>query len=68
MHDIPQKPITVPEFADFFSISPITVYRLIGNRTLPHHRIGKKIIFTSEDVELFLTSSAVNVGQKGGEE
>lgn len=67
MQGLPLKPTTVPEFAEYFSIAPITVYRLIGNGALPHHRIGKKIIFTPEDVELFLASCAVEAVQEGGQ-
>ncbi|HOI22528.1 MAG TPA: helix-turn-helix domain-containing protein [Spirochaetales bacterium] len=67
MQGLPLKPTTVSEFAEFFSIAPITVYRLIGSGSLPHHRIGKKIIFTTEDVEQFLASCAVGAGQEGGQ-
>jgi len=40
-------------------VSTITVDRLRREGKMPYHKIGSRVIFTSNDLEIFLNSCAV---------
>jgi excisionase family DNA binding protein len=45
---------TPDELAEFLAISKATVYRLVGKRQLPFHKIGNVLRFKKEDIEKYL--------------
>ena len=50
---------TPEELAVFLAISKATVYRLVGKRQLPFHKIGGVLRFKREDIEEYLESGRV---------
>ena len=50
---------TPEELADFLAISKATVYRLVGKRQLPFHKIGGVLRFRKEDIERYLDTGRV---------
>jgi excisionase family DNA binding protein len=44
------------ETAQKFKIADITLRRLIKKRAVPFHRIGKKYVFTEEDIKEYLAN------------
>lgn len=46
--------ITPRELSDLFKISKASVYRLIGKRVLPSHKVGGSLRFSKRDVEEYL--------------
>ena len=48
----------IPTVAAHLGVSTSTVRRLLADGVLPHHRIGKRIVFTSDDLEKFLSACA----------
>jgi excisionase family DNA binding protein len=53
-HDVPRL-LTLPEVAEFLSVSPKTVRRLIG-RGFPCVRIGRSVRFESQAVVRWLSA------------
>jgi excisionase family DNA binding protein len=49
------RPINARQLASFFSISPATVRRLVGQGDLPHMRIGGQIRFDLGEVAKAIT-------------
>lgn len=45
---------TPDELAEFLAISKATVYRLVGKRQLPFHKIGGVLRFKKADIERYL--------------
>ena len=43
--------LTVPEAAAYLRLSKDYVYRRTASSTIPHHRIGRKILFTPEQLD-----------------
>ena len=50
---------TPEELAVFLAISKATVYRLVGKRQLPFHKIGGVLRFKRDDIEKYLESGRV---------
>jgi excisionase family DNA binding protein len=44
------------ETAQKFKIADITLRRLIKKRAVPFHRIGRKYVFTEDDIKNYLTN------------
>lgn len=42
--------VNVREVADLFKISPLTVYRMVENRSLPVYRITRRLRFKMQDL------------------
>ena len=54
---------TVKELADKLAVTPMTIYRLVGQGKLPAVKIGRAIRFDPDAVAAFL--AAVRVGRDG---
>lgn len=50
---------TPDELAEFLAISKPTVYRLVGKRQLPFHKIGGVLRFKREDIERYLEGGRI---------
>ena len=50
---------TPDELAEFLSVSKATVYRLVGRRKLPFHRIGGMLRFKEQDIEKYLEDERI---------
>ena len=50
---------TPEELAEFLAISRATVYRLVGKRQLPFHKIGGVLRFKKADIEEYLETGRV---------
>jgi len=50
---------TPDELAEFLAISKPTVYRLVGKRQLPFHKIGGVLRFKREDIEKYLEDGRI---------
>lgn len=47
---------SITEAAECLKISPTTIRRRVHEGKFPHHRIGAKIYFTTENLESYLNS------------
>ena len=56
------KLINLADAAPILNISVITIRRLIKKREIPYHRIGHKYFFTEEDIQTYLSQTAVPMG------
>jgi excisionase family DNA binding protein len=59
-----KKLITVHEAAEALSVSTVTIRRFVKQGKISHHRIGDRVLFSDSDIDTFLSSSAVQVGEK----
>lgn len=50
---------TPDELAEFLAISKATVYRLVGKRQLPFHKIGGVLRFKKQDIEEYLENGRI---------
>ena len=55
------------ETAKELRVHPCTIQRMIAKGSINHHRIGKKIFFTPEDIEQYLKLCAVTVADAADE-
>ncbi|GHT80061.1 hypothetical protein FACS1894130_10550 [Spirochaetia bacterium] len=51
--------MTVKEAAPQLLMAEITLYRLLRKGEILHHRIGKKYLFTPDDIQQYLKKCAV---------
>lgn len=58
MPDAPRMVLSVPEAAEELGVDKSTVYRLAANGTLPHVRIGRRIVIPREALARWLAESA----------
>ena len=57
------KLLSVRDAAPILNISVITIRRLIKKREIPHHRIGHKYFFTDDDIQNYISQTAVPIGE-----
>lgn len=50
------KLLTIEEAAEYLSITPRMIRRLLEQKKLPVYRIGKHIRFAEADLEIFINS------------
>ena len=55
------KLLTIKELAPILNIAEITIRRLIKRNSIPFHKIGSHYFFTEDDVQIFLSKSAVPI-------
>ena len=48
---------TVEEVADFFGVPKSWVYSHVANRTLPHHKVGRYVRFSSREIAEWLKAA-----------
>jgi excisionase family DNA binding protein len=53
------KIYSIEEASKRLGLSKSTIRRRIGDGTMPHHRVGKLIRFTEEDLNQYIQSTAV---------
>jgi excisionase family DNA binding protein len=51
------KFLTPPELAQLLGISKASVYRLVGNGSLPFYKIGGSLRFSEQDISQYLEDS-----------
>ncbi len=51
--------MSVKEAAAYLRVHERTVYRLVWERQLSHHRIGRRVVLTEDDVKAFLASNRI---------
>jgi len=54
----------IEELANYLSISKVTAYRLIEQRKIPFHKIGRSVRFHKRDVMTYLTNSRIGSVEK----
>jgi len=54
---------TIQEAAPKLHISVITLRRLIKRKDIPYRRIGKKYMFTEEDILKFISKASVPMNE-----
>lgn len=51
-----RQTITVKEVADYIGISKDLVYQLVREHKIPHLRIGRRILFRKESLNLWMSN------------
>jgi len=54
--------LTVYETAPILKMAVITLRRIIRKHEIPFHKIGKRYFFTDEDIQTYLSQTAVPIG------
>ena len=54
----------IDECAELLRIAPVSVRRYIHSGKLPCTRIGKRYMFTTDDLELFIAANKMNRQEK----
>jgi len=55
-----QELLNVNELAELLRISKTSVYRLVGRRQMPFHRLPRGLRFDRQDVDAFLIKTRVD--------
>jgi len=53
------KLLTVRDTAPILNMAEITLRRIIKKRAIPFHHIGHRYLFTEEDIQTYLSQTAV---------
>jgi len=62
-----EEPLNVNEAAMFLGLKPGTVYNMISRRTIPFHKIGRRVLFRQAELEAWFQSTLVPcVSRPGG--
>ena len=56
------KLLSVRETAPILNVAIITLRRLIKKHEIPYHKIGRRHLFTEEDIQNYLSQTAVPIG------
>jgi excisionase family DNA binding protein len=54
-----QKPLGISEAAKHIGKSKPTIYRLVGEREIPHHKKGGKLYFFKEELDEWIKTGKV---------
>jgi excisionase family DNA binding protein len=54
---------TVSETAKILGVAIITLRRLLKKHEIPYHKVGKKYLFTEDDILNYLSQTAVPMGE-----
>jgi len=54
--------MTVSDTAPILNMAIITLRRLIKKRGIPFHKIGRRYYFTDDDIQTFISKTAVPIG------
>jgi excisionase family DNA binding protein len=57
------KLLTVRDTAPILGMAIITLRRLLKKHEIPYHKIGKRYFFTEEDIQKYLSQTAVPMGE-----
>jgi excisionase family DNA binding protein len=50
--------LTLEELADLLNVSRSFLYKKTASRSIPHFRIGKRVLFDGDEVEAWLQETA----------
>jgi len=56
------KLLSIRVTAPLLNMAEITLRRIIRKKEIPFHKIGKRYFFTDEDIETYLSQTAVPIG------
>jgi excisionase family DNA binding protein len=57
---ITQASLNVRELAALLGVAPITIYKMVQKKEIPHTRIGTRIVFFKEKVEEWIEKNSVS--------
>ncbi len=49
-----EKWLTVEEICDYLQVTKDTIYKWIGNRNMPAHRVGRRWMFQKSEVDAWI--------------
>lgn len=49
-----EKWLTVEEICDYLQVTKDTIYKWIGNRNMPAHRVGRRWMFQKSEVDTWI--------------
>ncbi|MDY0404216.1 helix-turn-helix domain-containing protein [Virgibacillus sp. 179-BFC.A HS] len=49
-----RQTLTVKEVADLFGVHTDTIYTMVKQKQLPHLKIGNRILFSKQSIELWI--------------
>ena len=52
--------LNVKELATMLGVAPITVYKMVENKTITHTRIGTRIVFFRDKVDEWINQNTVS--------
>jgi excisionase family DNA binding protein len=50
-----RQTLTVKEVANYLGVHTDTIYTMVKANQVPHLKVGKRILFTQESIELWMT-------------
>ncbi len=57
--------IGVPAAARLLSVPPSTIYRLVESERVPHHRLGRRILFDPRRLAEWIASTGIEPAGSG---
>jgi len=53
--------LSVEEAAEFLTLSKSHLYRLTSQNAIPHFKVGKRCVFSTEQLEAWVENQAVTI-------
>ena len=54
--------LSVRELSGYLGLAEVTIYKMVRERRIPHVRIGRRIVFTRDQIQEWLKEREVPVG------
>jgi excisionase family DNA binding protein len=54
-----EEPLDINQAARFLGLKPGTVYNMISRRTLPFHKVGRRVLFRQTELEAWFESTLI---------
>ena len=61
-----EEPLNVEQAARFLGLKKGTVYNMISRRVIPYHKLGRRVLFKSSELEAFFRSTLVTCVPRDG--
>ena len=54
-----ERPLNINQAARFLGLRRGTVYNMVSRRAIPFHKVGRRVLFTKEELEAWFASTLV---------
>ena len=54
-----ESPLNIDQAASFLGLKKGTVYNMVSRRTIPFHKVGRRVLFKKEELEAWFASTFV---------
>ena len=54
-----ESPLDIDQAASFLGLKKGTLYNMLSRRAIPFHKVGRRVLFTKEELEAWFASTLV---------